>query len=89
MIWKIEEARQQFPEIINAFGVTPQLVYQRDRPFVTVIRAELFQEFLTWQRSQKIIPIADAFANLQQLSLEEHYTFEDSPRSDRPNRRPI
>jgi predicted house-cleaning noncanonical NTP pyrophosphatase (MazG superfamily) len=89
MIWKIEEVQQQFPEIINASGATPQLIYQRDRPFVAVIRAELFQEFLTWQRSQKIIPIADAFTNLQQLSLEEHYTFENSPRSDRPNRCPI
>jgi len=47
MIWKIEEAQQQFPEIINASGATPQLIYQRDRPFVAVIRADLFQEFLT------------------------------------------
>jgi len=39
MIWKIEEAQQRFPEIINASGETPQLIYQRDRPFVTVIRA--------------------------------------------------
>jgi len=32
MIWKIEEAQQRFPEIINASGETPQLIYQRDRP---------------------------------------------------------
>jgi hypothetical protein len=85
MIWKIEEAQQQFPEIINASGATPQLIYQRDRPFVAVIRADLFQEFLTWQRSQKQIPLADAFAELHQLCLEEDYTFEDVARSDRPN----
>ena len=46
MIWRIEEAQQYFPEIINASGATPQLIYQRDRPFVAVIRSELFQEFL-------------------------------------------
>ncbi len=44
---EIEEAQQQFPEIINASGATPQLIYQRDRPFVVVVRADLFQEFLT------------------------------------------
>ena len=50
MIWKIEEAQQQFPEIIDASGATPQLIYERDRPVVAVIRADLFQEFLTWQQ---------------------------------------
>ncbi|XGB39838.1 MAG: prevent-host-death protein [Cyanobacteria bacterium LVE1205-1] len=85
MIWKIEEAQQQFPEIINASGATPQIIYQRDRPFVAVIRADLFQEFLTWQRSQKPIPLADAFTELQQICLEEDYTFEEVARSDRPN----
>ena len=47
MIWKIEEAQQQFPEIIDASGATPQLIYERDRQVVAVIRADLFQEFLT------------------------------------------
>ena len=42
MIWKIEEAQQQFPEIIDASGATPQLIYERDRPVVAVIRADLF-----------------------------------------------
>lgn len=83
MIWKIEEAQQKFPEIINASVATPQLIYQRDHPFVAVIRADLFQEFLTWQRSQKQIPLTDAFAELHQLCLEEDYTFEDIARSDR------
>ena len=45
-----------------------------------MIRAELFQEFLTWQQSQKPILLADSFAELQQLCLEEDYTFEDVPR---------
>ena len=48
MIWKIEEAQQQFLEIIDASGATPQLIYERDRLVVAVIRADLFQEFLTW-----------------------------------------
>ena len=85
MIWKIEEAQQQFPEIISASGETPQLIYQRGRPIVAVIRADLFQEFLTWQHQQQPIPLADAFAELHQLCIAEDYTFENVPRSDRPN----
>ena len=50
MIWKIEETQQQFPEIIDDSGATPQLIYERDRPVVAVIQADLFQEFLTWQQ---------------------------------------
>jgi hypothetical protein len=85
MSWKIEEAQQQFPEVINAAGQTPQLIYQHDRIVAAVIKADLFQEFLAWQQKQQHIPLADAFAELHQLCLEENYTFETVPRSDRPN----
>ena len=76
MIWKIEEAQQQFPEIIDASGATPQLIYERDRPVVAVIRADLFQELLTWQQKQQPIPLVEALEELHQICLEENYTFE-------------
>ena len=85
MIWKIEEAQQQFPEIIDASGATPQLIYERDRLVVAVIRADLFQEFLTWQQKQQPISLVEALEELHQICLEENYTFEIPQRSDRPN----
>ena len=85
MIWKIEETQQQFPEIIDASGATPQLIYERDRQVVAVIRAGLFQEFLTWQQKQQSISLVEALEELHQICLEENYTFEISQRSDRAN----
>ena len=76
MIWKIEEAQQQFPEIIDASSATPQLIYERDHPVVAVIRADLFQEFLTWQQKQQPIPLVEALEELHQTCFEENYTFE-------------
>lgn len=85
MIWKIEEAQQQFSEIIKASGANPQVIYQSDRPFVAVIRADLFQEFLTWQQKQQPTSLAAAFEELHQICIEENYTFEIPTRSDRHN----
>jgi predicted house-cleaning noncanonical NTP pyrophosphatase (MazG superfamily) len=85
MIWKIEEAQQQFSEIIKASGATPQVIYQSDHPFVAVIRADLFQEFLKWQQKQQSTSLAEAFEELHQICIEENYTFEIPTRSDRPN----
>ncbi len=85
MVWQIEEAQQQFSAIINASETKPQLIYQHERPFVAVIAGDLLQEFLIWQRSKKTIPLTDAIAELQQICIEEDYTFEKVIRSDRPN----
>jgi hypothetical protein len=85
MTWKIEEAQEQFLEVVNASGQTPQLIYQRDRFVAAVIRADLFQEFLTWQQQQKRTSLADTFDELRQICIAESYTFEISPRCDRPN----
>ena len=81
MIWKIEEAQQQFPEIIDASGATPQLIYERDRLVVAVIRADLFQEFLTWQQKQQPISLVESLEELHQICLEGNYTFEISQHS--------
>lgn len=85
MDWKIEEAQHQFLEVIDAAGQTPQLIYQHNHPVAAVIRADLFQEFLAWQQQQQQPSLADAFAELHQLCLEENYTFESAARRDRPN----
>jgi len=52
MIWKIEEAQQQFPEIINASGETPQLIYQRDRP--KVLPNKNFQDLKSFFQSCRL-----------------------------------
>jgi hypothetical protein len=85
MTWKIEEAQEQFLEVVNASGQTPQLIYQRDRFVAAVIRADLFQEFLAWQQQQKRTSLADTFDELRQICIAENYIFEISPRCDRPN----
>ena len=85
MIWEIEEAQQQFPEIIDASGATPQLIYERDRLVVAIIRADLFQEFLTWQQKQQPISLVEALEELHQICLEENYTFQIPQHSDRAN----
>lgn len=83
MTWKIEEAEQQFLQVIHAAEQNPQLIYQQDHLVAAVIRADLFQAFLDWQQRQS--SLANALTELQQLCQEENYTFESEPRRDRPN----
>jgi hypothetical protein len=71
MTWKIEEAQEQFLEVVNASGQTPQLIYQRDRFVAAVIRADLFQEFLTWQQQQKRTSLADTSMNYDRFVLQK------------------
>jgi len=81
MVWQIEDAAQQFTAIIQAAKQTPQLIYTDDDTIVALIPAELFQEFLNWQQNQ--CSLADTFSELQQICLEENYTFEPISRNDR------
>ena len=75
MTWNIEEAQQQFPEVINAAKQEPQLIYQQDHLVAVVVKADLFQEFLAWQH-QHHPSLANTFTELRQLCIEEDYTFE-------------
>jgi prevent-host-death family protein len=85
MTWTIDEAQQHFSEILNAVEQTPQLIYQHNHLVAAVVRADLFQEFLTWKAQQHPPSLAQAFAEVRQLCADENYTFEILPRSDRPN----
>ncbi|MEB3289795.1 MAG: hypothetical protein VKI82_07760 [Leptolyngbya sp.] len=82
MSWNVEDAQQQFAEVIEAANQEPQLIYQDNSLVAAVIRADLLQEFLAWQQQQP--SIASAFDDLRQICLEEGYTLEAPPRQDRP-----
>lgn len=82
MSWNVEDAQQQFAEVIQAADQAPQLIYQDNFLVAAVIRADLLQAFLAWQQQQP--SIASAFSDLRQICLEEGYTFETPPRQDRP-----
>jgi hypothetical protein len=84
MTWNVEDAQQQFAEVINAADQEPQLIYQHNFLVAAVIKADLFQEFLAWQQQQQP-SLASTFTELRQICLEEDYTFEIPPRRDRPN----
>lgn len=84
MNWKIEQAQQNFSELMSAAVEEPQLIYNQDKLIAAVIEAETFQEFLAWQQQNKP-SLADAFVQLRQLCEDENYTLEVSPRQDRFN----
>ena len=84
MNWEIETAQQQFFAVLAAAEQTPQLIYDHERAIAAVIRADLLQAFLDWQAQQQP-SLADAFAELRQLCVEENYTLEVPSRCDRPN----
>ncbi|MGD1930204.1 MAG: type II toxin-antitoxin system prevent-host-death family antitoxin [Leptolyngbyaceae cyanobacterium] len=84
MTWNIDEAQQRFPELLDAAVQNPQVIYQHNHPVAAVIRADLWQEFLSWKAQQQPQSLAQTFAEMRQLCTEEDYTFELSPRSDRP-----
>lgn len=85
MNWKIEEAQQKFPEVIDAAVAGPQLIYNQEKLVAAVVEIEIFQEFLAWQQQQRQTSLADAFAQLRQLCAEENYTLEIPDREDRFN----
>jgi 2-succinyl-5-enolpyruvyl-6-hydroxy-3-cyclohexene-1-carboxylate synthase len=85
MNWKIEQAQQKFPELINAAVVEPQLIYNQDKLVAAVVEAQTFKEFLAWQQQNRQPALADAFAQLRQLCAAENYTLEVPPRTDRLN----
>lgn len=85
MNWKIEEAQQKFSELISSAVEEPQLIYNQDKLVAAVVEAELFQDFLAWQRQQRKPSLTDAFARLRQICAEENYTLEVPVREDRRN----
>lgn len=83
--WKIDQAQEQFSEVVQAASCEPQLIYNRDQLVAAVIEGKLFQEFLMWQKHKKQGTIADAFTNLRQIMSEENYSLEIPIRQDRAN----
>jgi hypothetical protein len=78
MNWKLDEAQQKFPEIIEAIASEPQLIFKEDKLVAAIIDVKLFQEFLTWHQERKTSSLADAFTKLRQLCAEENYVLDIS-----------
>ncbi len=85
MNWKIEQAQQQFSQLIGNATEEPQLIYNQQQLVAAVVEPELFQEFLEWKDQHHKRSLADAFAELRQICVEEDYTLEIPPRQDRFN----
>jgi prevent-host-death family protein len=85
MHWRIAEAKQKFSELINAAAQEPQLIYNRNQLVAAVVEAEIFQQFVAWRERQQQSSIAQAFAELQTLCVEENYVLEIPARQNRSN----
>ena len=85
MPWKLEDAEQKFSELIHAAVEEPQLIYDQNQLVAAVVKADVFQEFLAWHQEAQKASLANAFAELRELCLEENYLLETPPRRDRPN----
>ncbi|WP_414579377.1 prevent-host-death protein [Anabaena sp. CCY 9402-a] len=84
MNWKLDEAQQKLPEVIDAITSEPQLIFKQDKLVAAIIEPKLFQAFLAWYHQQKVSSLADAFVELRQLCAEENYILETPARcSDR------
>ncbi|MEA5507430.1 prevent-host-death protein [Halotia wernerae UHCC 0503] len=80
MNWKLEEAQQKLPEVIDAIASEPQLIFKQDKLVAAIVEPQLFQDFLAWHQQQKVSSLADAFAELRQLCTEENYILETPAR---------
>lgn len=85
MAWNLEEAKQQFLELIHAVEDEPQLIYDRNQLVAAVVKAEVFQDFLHWQQQSTKSTLSNAFAELREICTEENYHFETPVREDRLN----
>lgn len=85
MPWKIEDAKQQFSELINAVVDEPQLIYDHNQLVAALVKADVFQEFLVWQQQAVNKTLANTFAELREICAEEDYQLESAARYDRPN----
>lgn len=85
MSWNLEEAKQKFSELLDAVVEEPQLIYDQNQLIAAVIKADSFKEFLAWQHQHQKPSLADAFAELRKICIEENYTLETPPRYDRSN----
>jgi hypothetical protein len=77
--WTIASARQHLPELIRSAAREPQRVYRRNKLVATVVSPEL---------SDKVVAepsLADRFAELRRICVEEHYELVIPPRRDRAN----
>ncbi|MGI2905081.1 prevent-host-death protein [Tolypothrix sp. VBCCA 56010] len=80
MNWKLDEAQQKLPEVIDAITSEPQLIFKQDKLVAAIIEPKLFQDFLTWHQQQKVSSLADAFVELRQICAEENYILETPAR---------
>lgn len=87
MYWTLEEAQAHFGRLIDASTQEPQMLMQENQPFLAIVKASVFEEFLEWQRSQhsQKKSLDHMLKNLRQICTEENYSLEVSCRQDRSN----
>jgi hypothetical protein len=74
--WTIADARRRFSAVLTSAAREPQLIYRRDHLVATVVAPDRVDQART---------IADAFAELRAICVDEGYTLARPRRRDRPN----
>jgi len=85
MKWRVAEAKQNFAAVLRAAADEPQLIFNRERLVAALVNPQSFQDFAAWRDKEEAISLADAFAELRRICLEENYVLETPPRRDRDN----
>jgi prevent-host-death family protein len=85
MSWNVAQAKQKLSELLRNAAGEPQLICNRGRPVAVVLNPQLFDEFQCWRDQRERSSLAEAFAELRKLCIEEAYTLEPGKREDRSN----
>jgi hypothetical protein len=88
MNWKLDEAQQKLPLVIDAIASEPQLIFKQDKLVAALVEPKLFQEFLAWHQQRKTSSLADAFTELRQICAEKNYIL-DTPARQRERHNPF
>ncbi len=84
-LWTIASARRHFSELVDAAATEAQPVYRRDDLVAYVVDPTTFAEFERWRHERTPRTVAEAFAELRQICMEEEFEFPETERWDRPN----
>lgn len=85
MRWTIANARRHFSKLVRDAAREPQQILNRNEPVATLVDAKAFAEFKAWKAQQSAGTIADSFAELRQILVDEGIALDFGERRDRPN----
>lgn len=85
MSWNIAEAKQKLSEVVRLTAEEPQVICNRGRVVAAVISPEALASLEACCRQAKPRSLAEEFAELRRICVEEDYELEIPPPPGRPN----